>query len=124
MAGVDWNALVIGPTIGIFGDRVHYVARNGDFEITGVFDEQYLGLNPALGRGGPDTGGFVLGDPGAITSAMPVLGVQLSQFRYPPAQGDVLRVLSGIHIGASFEVREIQRDGHGHALLTLNSYEP
>ncbi|HTB47010.1 MAG TPA: hypothetical protein VK741_25560 [Acetobacteraceae bacterium] len=122
---IDWDSLVLRPTAVIFGDEVDYVTPYGACRIRGVFDEAYLALNPALGRGGPDTGGFVLGDPGAITTEMPVLGVRLDQrFPAPPAQGDVLRILTGRHRGEVYEVKEVRPDGHGHALLALNEYEP
>jgi hypothetical protein len=114
---IDWDRLVIGPTVAIFGDQVRYSTRGRSFDITGVFDEQYLGMNPIAG-------GFTLGDPGAITTAMPVLGVQLSQFTEKgaePAQGDVFEMRSGLHAGEVYEIKEVQPDGHGHALLLLNA---
>ena len=118
---IDWDKLVIGPTVGIFGDRVRYSTRRGAFDVQGVFDESYLAVTP-LGRGGVDTEVFTLGGPGAITEQLPVLGVQLSQFPIEPDQDDVLTVLSGKHRGETFIVKEVQPDGHGHAVLTLNVF--
>lgn len=112
---IDWDRLVIGRTVEIFGDRVRYSTPGCAFDVTGVFDEAYIGLNP-IG------GGLVVGDPGAITTEMPVLGVQLSQFRVPPAQGDVLQIRTGLHAGEAYEVKEVRLDGHGGAKLLLNEF--
>ena len=116
---VDWDRLVIGPTVGIFGVRVLFNRGEHFEEIVGVLDEEYLELTP-LGRGGDDTESFSLGAPGAITSQRPVLGVQLSQFRYEPRQGDTLEVLEGDQAGERYQVKEVRPDGHGHAKLLLN----
>ena len=118
---VDWDVLVLAPTVGIFGDRVRYSTRLGSFEVYGVFDEAYLELTP-LGRGGPDTETFALGSPGAITTETPVLGIRLKEFQTPPRQSDVLEMLSGSHSGERFEVKEVRTDGHGGAKLLLNEY--
>jgi hypothetical protein len=113
---VDWDSLVIGPTVEIFGEHVRYmpVAGGKPFNITGVFDEAYIQLTP-LGRGGIDQENFALGSPGSITTEMPVLGVQLSQFRTPPDQDDVLVVRD-----QRYAVKEVRLDGHGGAKLLLN----
>jgi hypothetical protein len=118
---IDWSALVIGPTVDIFGESVLYSPVIGrPFSITGVFDEAYLELTP-LGRGGPDTETFGIGSPGSITAEMPVLGVQLSQFRVPPEQDDLLEVTSGRFKGGRYVVKEVRTDGHGGAKLLLNA---
>jgi hypothetical protein len=116
----DWSHIVIGPTVKIFGSRVHYWSHDAEKQhITGVFDEAYLELTP-LGCG--DAGGeaFFLRSPGAITTEMPVLGVQLSQFCVRPEQGDRLEITSGKHRGERFVVKEVRPDGHGGAKLLLN----
>lgn len=118
---VDWDGLVVGPCVTIFGDEVRYVTGEASFDIVGVFDEAYLELTP-LGRGGMASESFDLGAPGSITTEMPVLGVQLSQFRVPPTQGDVLRIQSGPHAGGTYEVKEVRTDGHGGAKLLLNEF--
>jgi hypothetical protein len=128
--GIDWNELVIGPTIRIFGESksadggrrrktIEYTSQTaGTFPIDGVFDEAYLELTP-LGRGGIDSEAMSLGYPGAITTEMPVLGVQLSEFaehRANPEQGDLLRVRDETYV-----VKEVRPDGHGYAKLLLNT---
>lgn len=113
---IDWSELVIGPTVGIFGETVVYMPQFAPrFEITGVFDEAYLELTP-LARGGIDTESFALGAPGAISTAMPVLGVKLRQFHVPPEQGDTLCVRR-----QDYAVKEVREDGHGGAKLLLNA---
>lgn len=124
---VDWDKLVVGPTVRIFGDPVRYTRRDRlgvrllTFDIAGVFDKAYLELTP-LGRGGDDVESFSLGSPGAITAQRPVLGVQLSEFTEPPKQSDTLEIMGGDHQGERFEVKEVRPDGHGGAKLLLNAY--
>jgi hypothetical protein len=113
---VDWNTLVIGPTVTVFGDPVAYTKPGGvSFQIIGVFDQEYLDNN-ALGAGSLEQ----MGVPGNITSTRPVVGVQLSQFPAgsSPAQGDSLTF---VPTGASFVVMEVRADGHGWAKLLLNN---
>ena len=111
---IDLDALVIGPCIAVFGQDVVYTAAADGVArpMTAVFDEEYLSLSP-LGAGMDDR----MGMPSNITSAKPVLGVQLSQLAVTPMQGDgVLIVLTG----QTFTVVEVQPDGHGAAKLILN----
>ncbi|HQT79769.1 MAG TPA: hypothetical protein PLD10_22220 [Rhodopila sp.] len=102
---IDWDGLVIGPCVAnVFGEAVTYTYANGaPVNMTGVFDEQYLGLEPADGQ--------------TVTTAMPVLGVQMSQFPAPPQQGDTVLIL---RTGNRYIVREVRPDGHGAAKLMLN----
>jgi hypothetical protein len=118
---VDWDALVIGPTVAEFGIAATYRSQSASFPITGVFDEAYLELTP-FGRGGLiDAEGFNLGAPGSITTEMPVLGVQLSQFPAPPEQADTLFIPPCLaNPGGTYVVKEIRSDGHGWAKLLLN----
>ncbi len=122
---IDWDSIVIGPTVGVFGEPVLYqpmisagplgpldsrIPGADPFQITGVFDSEYLELQPlAIGD--------MIGMPSHITSARPVLGIQLSQFTTPPAQGDQLTVIA---TGRVYVVQEVQPDGHGGAKLPLN----
>lgn len=117
---VDWDSLVVGPTTSIFGDQVEYRPAYGtSFMIVGVFDEAFIELTP-LGPGGIDTESFGIGSPGGISEQMPVLGVQLSQFRTPPLQSDLLVIRSGAAAGRMFQVKEVRPDSHGGAELLLN----
>jgi hypothetical protein len=115
---IDWNALVIGPTIAVFGENVTYYGQRSYFAITGVFDEAYTELTP-LGRGGMASESLSLGYPGSITTEMPVLGVQIAQFPFSsqPEQGDTLVIC---RTGATYVVKEVRLDGHGGAKLLLN----
>ncbi|WP_298281254.1 hypothetical protein [Acidocella sp.] len=109
---VDWDGLVIGPLAATFGQSVTYTHQAGTVEaITGVFDSEYLSLDPI--------GGSLeqLGSPANITSSRPVLGVQLSQFLAAPLQGDTLTLATG----AAYSVMEVRPDGHGWAKLLLNA---
>lgn len=101
---IDWDGLVLGPAIAQFGEAVTYTFANWiAVSITAVFDEQYIGVEPANGQ--------------AVATAMPVLGVQLSQFPAPPQQGDSVLIQ---RTGERFVVREVRPDGHGAAKLMLN----
>lgn len=119
---IDWDALVIGPAVAVFGELVLYqpkaprwpggplVSSGLQLPVIGVFDAEYLELSPlAIGE--------MIGMPSNIGSTRPVLGVQMSQFPVPPAQGDLLLVAA---TGQAFVVAEVRADGHGHAKLLLN----
>ncbi len=101
---IDWDALVLGPAVGIFGEPVTYTyAAGAPISITGVYDEQYVGVDVADGQ--------------QVTSSMPVLGVRLSQFPLMPQQGDTLFIQ---RTAETFVVKEVRPDGHGAAKLMLN----
>jgi hypothetical protein len=101
---IDWDKAVVGPLTGVFGEPVRYLpATTAPFSITGIYDEAYVEVDPASGMG--------------VTSAKPVLGVQLSQFPVPPEQGDRLVI---IRTGEPFYVKEVRPDSHGAAKLMLN----
>jgi hypothetical protein len=108
---IDWDAVVGRPTVSVFGEPVIYTDGSGTPHcFQGVFDSAY---KPVMS----------LGDYAevAITTAMPVLGVQLSQCPVPPFQGMMLEIR-----GRIYSVKNVESDGHGHAKLTLNlgAYEP
>jgi hypothetical protein len=114
---VDWDTLVIGPTIACFGEPVSYQAANATFPIMGVFDEAFKELTP-LGAGEVTFSDVSLGS--LVTTERPVLGVQLSQFPLasPPTQADLL-----VARGACYIVKEVRLDGHGGAKLLLNQIQ-
>lgn len=115
---IDWDALVIGPAVAIFGETVAYTPQSGEtMAITGVFDEAYKPLLPLGGSMGREP--LDIGMTGDTVSAGPVLGVRLADFPVPPAQGDALVVR-----GTAFVVREVQADGHGAVKLLLNEAGP
>lgn len=103
---VDWDAEVLGPLMGIFGEPATYMpAAGGSFPVIGIFDKAYQ----------KET----LFDDGTVgvTTELPVFGIQLSQFPAMPVQGDRLSVAS---INTTYAVREVRQDSHGCAKLMLN----
>lgn len=107
---IDWNAHVIGPLMGVFGEPAIYTPLGGAaFQLTGVFDDAYLKEMM-----------FEDGSTGTNTVSA-VLGVQLSQFPTPPAQNGSLTVISN---GATYLVREVRPDSHGGAKLMLSKVSP
>lgn len=105
---VDWDALVLAPLQAVFGEPVTFIPASGDapFVGAGVFDEAYRQIDLAGGE--------------AVTTECPVLGVRLSAFQSPmqavPQQGDKLSIR-----GATYMIREVQKDSHGGAKLLLNA---
>lgn len=104
---IDWNAVVIGPLIGVFGEPVVYTPFGGGaaFQISGVFDDAYL--KEVLFEDASS----------AVTTMSAVLGVQLSQFPSVPVQNDSLKVIS---TGSTYIVREVRTDSRGGAKLLLS----
>lgn len=101
---IDWDKAVVGPLTGVFGEPVLYLpATTAPLDIVGIYDDAYVEVDPAGGMG--------------ITSAKPVLGVQLSQFPFPPEQDDRLVI---IRTSETFYVKEVRPDSHGAAKLMLN----
>lgn len=103
---VNWDAVVIGPLQGIFGEPVTYLPlAGGSFPISGVFDDAYLKE--------------VMFDDASsgVTEVSAVLGIRLSQFASPPVQNDQLTVQS---TGATYVVRQSRVDSHGGAKLLLS----
>ena len=100
---IDWDAVLLGPVQEVFGELVMYLPAVGSsFPITGVYDDAYRSV---------DLSGM------GVTSDMPVVGVRLAEFPSLPRQGDQLTVQ---RTGATFDVKEVQPDGHGWAMLKLN----
>lgn len=103
---IDWDAEVIGPLMGVFGEPVTYLpASGGQITITGIFDDAFL---KEVMFEDASTG---------VTEISAVLGVQISQFPAAPAQNDRLTI---VRTGATFVVREARLDGHGAAKLLLS----
>lgn len=103
---VNWDALVIGPLQGVFGESVTYMPfAGGSLSITGVFDNAYL---KEVMFEDASTG---------VTEVSAVLGVQLSQFQIPPVQNDQLSVVS---VNTTYLVREVRLDSRGGAKLLLS----
>lgn len=109
---IDWDDLVIGPALDVFGQAVTYRPANGAaMSITAVFDREFLDYDA------DSDAARMVGAPGNISATRPVLGVRLSDFLTAPAQNDTLTV-SGL---GSFKVMEVRSDSHGWAKLLLNN---
>lgn len=110
---IDWDELVLGPVMGIFGEGqatdpsswpTYYPARGGSFQLEGaVYDSEYQKVT-------------VLADGSTTTTRHPVLGVRERLFQVPPAQGEGVSIPSE---SMTFAVADVQPDGHGHILLVL-----
>jgi hypothetical protein len=105
---IDWNAKVLAPVMGVFGEPVTYLPAIGSpFDITGVFDEAFTSVD-------------LPGD-SAVLSVRPVLGIRLAEFPagFDPemAQGDQFTVQ---RTGVTYTVKAGKPDGHGWARLDAN----
>jgi hypothetical protein len=101
---IDWDSLVAGPIVNVFGEPVRYMpATTRPFNIAGNFVAAYVEIDPQSGMG--------------VTTARPMLGVQLSQFPTQPLQGDRLTIL---RTGETYSVNDVRDDSHGWANLILN----
>lgn len=104
---IDWDALVLQPAMGVFGEPATYTPEGGSpFGINVVFDSGYTGV---------EVGGIT-----AITSA-PMVGIRLAEFPggFDPelAQGDAITIT---RTGVSYVVKDGRKDSHGGARLDLN----
>jgi hypothetical protein len=120
------DTLVLEPCEDFFGSTVTYTSKESGLTqvVTGIFDQQFLSL-ATMGSGPfPSQEALSIGAPGSITTRTPVLGVRLSQFVAPPAQGDTLSVQPALGDLLNYQVREVQPDGHGSAKLILKLLRP
>lgn len=102
---VDWDAHVLAPCLGVFGEPITYMPKIGSpFQITGVFNNAYLSLT-------------LIEDGSDMNTSKPVLGVRDADFPVPPAQGDRLLVQK---TNVIYMVRDVNPDSHGHSNLMLN----
>ncbi|GBR39692.1 hypothetical protein AA101099_1777 [Neoasaia chiangmaiensis NBRC 101099] len=114
---LDWDKLVIGPCQQIFSDdpiQWQSSLLGGLIPISGIFDEGFLALQPL---GGEEDGLT----PVHVSSAKPIVGIQLSQFvQYgvEPQQGDILIIRK-----QTYRIQEVRSDSHGSATLILNDAE-
>lgn len=105
---IDWDALVIAPTVGVFGDDVIYTPVGGAaFPITLVYDEGNKDLDLAGGTG--------------VNTSNPIVSGRLADFAVPPAQGDSVLI---IKTGETFVVKDVEEDGKGAVKLPLNYSGP
>ena len=113
---IDWDAMVLGPVMGVFGEAnpadptaqaswpTYYPQGGAAFQLAcAVFDRAYadIVLDPEQGE---------------VTSRKPCLGVRLALFAQPPQQNDMVFIPS---VALRFVVSNVQDDGHGQAKLIL-----
>jgi hypothetical protein len=104
---IDWDKMVLAPTVSVFGEPVYYMPAEGDpFTVTGVYDEGNRDLHLGGGTG--------------FNSSNPIVGVRVAEFPAYPLQGDLLRI---VRTGDVFEVKDINDDGKGGLTLSLNEAE-
>lgn len=100
---VDFDALVLAPTVGTFGQDAMYLPASAPaFPLYGVFDEAFKDVANL--------------DPLEANTVMPVIGVRLSQMPVMPQQNDQVRIAS---VNRLYYVIDVKPDGHGHAKLML-----
>ncbi len=102
---IDFDALVLGPCMDAFAEDITVDARASrpgepPYAARGSYHERAVDV--------------ALTDGAILSSAEKTLGVRLSEFVVPPAQGDLM-----ILRGATFVVEDLDEDGQGGARLTL-----
>ena len=110
---IDWDAEVLAPVMGEFGEGkpadqstlpLYYPRGLPAFRLAdAVFDAAYEQVS-------------VNADGVASTSRRPVMGVRLSLFPRAPAQSEKVLIPS---TGKLYIVKDVQPDGHGEAKLML-----
>jgi hypothetical protein len=105
---IDWDAMVLAPLVGVFGEPVLYTPAGGaPFIVSMVCDEGNKDINLAGGMG--------------VNSSNPVVSGRLAQFSMPPLQGDTLLI---VRTGESFKVADVEADGKGGVKLPLSFMGP
>lgn len=109
---IDWDSLVIGPLMGVFGEPATYMPlAGGSLPITVVFDDAYLKE-------------VMFEDASSgVTEVSACVGVQLSQFTADPAQNDQIYIPANPvkrRLAATYVVRQPRLDSRGSARLLLS----
>ena len=105
---IPWDALVLGPIMGVFGQGITYTTNTGAVVNLpdGVFDQGTAVID-------------VPGQPG-ILSSQPLLGVRIVRMPagWDPelAQGDRFTLANG----ALYEVKAAKADSHGFVRIEAN----
>ena len=125
IVAVDFDSLVIGPTIGIFGEPIIYtpvikgpmLVQGTPVNITGVFDEGHLDVS-------------LNAENTPVSTAAPILGIQKSALdaantaagtaSNDPAENDFVYIP---RTDTYYIVKDPQPDGHGHFLLRLSEMD-
>ena len=104
---IDWDASVLAPCHGVFGQSVTYQPFSGPVRsLTGVFDNGYQ-AKIQLEDG--STG---------WTAQDPTLGIRLAEWGSSPQQGESITIVA---TGQVYLVTDAQPDGHGEIKLILGS---
>lgn len=113
---IDWDAVVIGPLMGVFAEPATYMPlAGGSFPITVIFDDAYLKE-------------VMFEDASSgVTEVSACIGVQLSQFTADPVQNDQVFIPANPltrRLAATYVVRQPRPDSRGASrlLLTKASY--
>lgn len=112
--GIDFDKLVNGPCVATFGEgsltgKVRYTPKDGPaFDLDGVFDEAWATVTFSQGRHGSMA---------PISTTKPVFSCQASALPegVTPQQGD-----SFVRKGNTYTVADVQPDGFGWFILSLN----
>ncbi|MBF0305774.1 MAG: hypothetical protein HQL41_09020 [Alphaproteobacteria bacterium] len=104
---VDFDALVLGPAMGVFGGTAMFTPGGGaPMPVTGVFDAVHRLVEVDMGQNASGTL--------AVSSTAPAFGIRLKDFPAAPEQGDGLR-----WGGVDYQIVDIRPDGQGGAQLIL-----
>jgi hypothetical protein len=108
---IDWDAVLLRPVEGIFGQAAIYLANDGvQTPLNGVFDEAVADVDVMDGL--------------PVTTLRPCFGFRVIQLASAAAQGDSLLVYAALPaplVDTTFFVREVRKDGHGWCFLLLNN---
>lgn len=105
---IDWNAVVIGPCVGVFGEPVTFTPVGGDpVDIDLVYDEGNKDVSLAGGT--------------PLNSSNPIVSGQVSVFPVEPQTGDRILIKG---TGEEFVVSDVNEDGKGGIILSLNYVGP
>lgn len=113
---INWEDSVLKPCAAVFGETeqpaTYYPPDDSEpYPVVPIFDEAYREI-------------IVLDVAAPTSDAMPVVGINASQFRAPPAQDAELfipRARNGA--GQRYLVKEVRPDGHGNYKLMLTEAE-
>jgi hypothetical protein len=120
---IDWDAVVLGPVMGIFGGPPAGSASGAAITYFAAdrLGQPGLPLPDAVFDEGHEV--VTLEDGQPVSSVMPALGVRASRFAGLPGEpaqnGQVQIPGRGLYV-----VRDTQPDGQGHVTLLLNLMVP
>jgi hypothetical protein len=103
--GLDFGALVLGPTMAVFSDPI---ALTPTVSIPGAL------AYPARGIFAQRPTRWETAEGGLVTTMESTLGIMLADFPVPPRQGDSL-----VRAGVTWFVWDVNLDGQGGASLSI-----